>query len=422
MKRSRHKFGSGPGTFGDNAKAAMNRSRIVAVAAAFMAATALVSLYASKNKVVLLDVDWAGFDLNRAGQKYYDSVKDEFDAAADNYELHPYWSGTDKYIEKPLLPTFSKGLTGKNMLHQMFGARAKWMSEQFEQQGLDGFKIEKDKCVMSSFLTKAGIPQAPLLGPWRTLSDALGGVHDLKAGKFNITFPVVLKACHITQGGQSGVKVIKSRKVFEEKFEDYIDWVERYWVLKAVDAGRAWESSVNRMLNSLEPGLMIVQGFPGPPGSGPYEMKVEVIWGKAYMGFFANPMGPVVDRRCKIYHGIQDMTDTGWIEREAVYGELEWFCMEGHLPAVFELAERVALAAKVDQMRVDVFMSRDDPQHPVVNENSLFSMQGHHEHTQYMGKVWMDGFQSRKRISNDKGPPYSPTRIQPKGNYTIKVN
>eukprot|EP00041_Stephanoeca_diplocostata_P001216 m.19168 g.19168 ORF g.19168 m.19168 type:complete len:417 (+) comp11725_c0_seq1:117-1367(+) len=374
----------------------------------------LLFQYASTHKIVLMDVDVQSLDMKGTGKEYYLRQKSVFEASAKNFLLHPYWVGTEKYVDQKWW-SLSKAIpwsVGNNVFSSMMHARAQNMNELFETLGLDGYKIEKDKCIMSQWLKDAEIPQQPILGPWRNLSSAVAALHAIKDGtESGIQFPLLLKACHITQGGQHGVNFIDSKEAFAERFDEYLTWVENFFVLKAVDTGRKWETTVRNMLSSLSPGIMAVEAFPIVVGErAPFEIKVEVVWGRAYMGFWAYPMGPTVDRQCNLEHEFQ----YGALHPNSTLqpDELRWFCDNGHLQPVFALAERTARAAGVDQMRVDIFVNPADPEHPVVNENSLFSMQGHHQHTVYIGRVWLDGYLKREYHVPDMNPNAPPYRIE----------
>lgn len=292
-----------------------------------------VYLYIRTHKVVLLDVDVQGIDAKGTGKAYYLQQKSGFEGSAQNFLLHPYWAGTAKYVDQKWW-SISKAVpwsVGNNVFSSMINARAKNMNELFEKRGLDGYKIEKDKCIMSQWLKDAEIPQQPILGPWRNLSGAISALHALKDGtETGINFPLLLKACHITQGGQHGVNFIRSREDFTKRFDEYLTWVESFFVLKAVDTGRKWEATVRDMLSSLSPGIMAVEAFPiAAKERSPFELKIEVVWGRAYMGFWAYPMGPTVDRQCNLEHNFQygHLHPNSTLQPE----ELRWFCDDGHM-------------------------------------------------------------------------------------------
>ena len=75
-------------------------------------------------------------------------------------------------------------------------------------------------------------------------------------------------------------------------------------------------------------------------------------------------------------------------ESETVNGDnREWVRTEGHMACVFKLAERVARAAAIDQMRVDIFVTKGDPDGCMVNENSLSSGSDVWPHRMYAARL-----------------------------------
>jgi len=123
----------------------------------------------------------------------------------------------------------------------------------------------------------------------------------------------------------------------------------------------------------------------GRVAAGLVEMKVEVFWGRVYgmlldgsTLFLRNSevedytpfMGAVLHMPPK------DKPRTAWI-RDG-----------GYLDCVIETAERVAHAAHIDYVRVDIFLDKGDPKGCAVNEISFSSRYAYHGHEQYMAKVW----------------------------------
>ena len=249
------------------------------------------------------------------------------------------------------------------------------------------------------------------------------------AGDSGIAFPVFVKACHITQGGQNGWMRVASAEKWAAGVADagadpaedlrssgkQLLWALRKWDEKAVDVGRPWETAMGPMLASLAPGIMAVQGFPAYPGAAaPYEVKVEVVWGQAYIALpqwhnehQEQVTAGAILRPCEFSFGSDETHNYHWACERLPTGTPGG---DTAMDFVWKLSEQTARAAGADQMRVDVFMDRNNPTKPVVNEISLFSMTGKYGHTHYLGKLWFDGYRERRyRLMEnvpDEGRPY----------------
>ena len=211
------------------------------------------------------------WDIWRKGASHYDAEKKA--SAVDGFLLHPYWASTKKYIRR-----VDNHLV-ENEFEVMLQARAMGALELFNADPHeDGFKIEKDKCVMSEFLARNKVRQMPILGPWRgtvekTL-DQLKFLRDMAPGQSpDLTYPIFIKACHLTQGAQKGFHVIRSQKDLRERWAEVTDFVKFKWKVVAIDAGRSWAKAANPLLASLDPGFMLVQAHKDPRGI--IEAKVE---------------------------------------------------------------------------------------------------------------------------------------------------
>ena len=88
-------------------------------------------------------------------------------------------------------------------------------------------------------------------------------------------------------------------------------------------------------------------------------------------------------------------------------GPGEWVREEGHLACVFRLAERVAFAAAIDQMRVDIFVEKGNPDACMVNENSLSSGSDTWPHRMYVARLWAEGHERHlyTAFGNASGKP-----------------
>ena len=119
---------------------------------------------------------------------------------------------------------------------------------------------------------------------------------------------------------------------------------------------------------------------PGPP---------QVLWARAYfceLVLGARP-GPT---QFYLLRGPDDDEAVAQDPHGMEHGR-EWVRKEGHMACVWRLAERVARAAAVDQMRVDIFVAKGDPDGCMVNENSLSSGSDTWPHRMYVARLWAEG-------------------------------
>jgi broad specificity phosphatase PhoE len=83
--------------------------------------------------------------------------------------------------------------------------------------------------------------------------------------------------------------------------------------------------------------------------------------------------------------------------------EYAWLRNGKILDRAFATAEAVAHRLGADQVRVDVFVSKDPEQMPIVNEISLSSGHYYRYHTTFIAQEWADGH--RIRDSKPYGGP-----------------
>jgi len=256
----------------------------------------------------------------------------------------------------------------------------------------DGFKIEKDKCIMTQWLIGAGLPTPAIAGPWRTLE---GTVTALREGSFDLRFPVFLKACHITQGDQNGVLKIKTKADLIDEFTRIQAWTKKLWNTLANDDVRSWAPEADKFLATLQPGFMVVESFEADEFR---EDKLDFFWGEPYFGV-----------------NLQDM-DTD-VNKSLIGMPLQEQCIQARsdlsdpkLTQVIELGYKVAAAAGADNIRVDIFYDGSDPSKAAVNEISLFSGSPCiYNHGIQMGKAWLYGYQNDGLhvVADTTLPPYT---------------
>lgn len=272
------------------------------------------------------------------------------------------------------------------------GRAVTFLQEVREDPQQDGFKVEKDKCLMTEWLAANNLPQPRMVGPWRELPKTIATLREIANGRMPdgekaISYPFFLKACHITQGVQHGTHLVKSQQDLKDNFETYAAWVRDIWGTVSRDWERPWAREAEVLYPMVNPGIMIVEGwkYTHPP---PAEIKVEVIWGAAFVGFFlgTNPstdagLNGFTDRHCSNLQGINN----------------SWFCPVSE--SVFDLAEKAAETLGADEIRIDIFVHPTNPELHAINEISLFSG---HPSARYvkpqMGEAWLYGYRDKNAV------------------------
>lgn len=330
---------------------------------------------------------------NLMAGRYYQQQKPLFEAAAREFKLHPYFTHT--------------AFTGVDMrYHEIVHERIKAMAKMQTEDGRDDFKIEKDKCYMARFFDRNDIPQCEVLGTWRECADLTTALkspalvnrlykqHRLHKGQQNSTrWPVFLKACHLTQSSSRGTRAVTSAA--ELASADIADWIHEKWDFRANDFEREWQKEGNMLTQDLTPGFLLQAPMHMPVHSpawevqgrfsvGLEELRVEVLWGRAYMALMDGAFMFLRDGTQHDYSTWRALfkMSIGPQERTA------WVSEQGYMDCVWRTAERVAKAAAIDAIRVDIFLRRGDPEGCMVNEDSLSSGLVYFGHDEYIAKIW----------------------------------
>ncbi|GAB5371932.1 hypothetical protein AAMO2058_001622500 [Amorphochlora amoebiformis] len=308
-------------------------------------------------------------------EMYYLSQLPHIEASINNFTLHPYFTKTEVWA----------GIRLEDIIIQ----RAKSFTLQFDTTGATGYKIEKDKCYMLNFLAAHRIEIPEIIGIYKDREVFFKRLVELKASMNTTKYPIFAKACHLTQGGDKGTTIVNSAsRLTMELFP----WAEQKWDQVARDDNRPWSENMNRLLANLEPGIALQRKFDGfrlSPNHTPLEVKVEVVWGRAYLGLFADFHDIVALR-----DGTFEFTDrTRYSPDHYTVGNhpdtrLLWLQDEGHMRSVWALAESVARAIGVGELRVDIFIDPVRPAHPAVNEISLCSGHNYFFHSTYLAEAW----------------------------------
>jgi hypothetical protein len=290
--------------------------------------------------------------------------------SARSFDLHGYWSKHMK-IDSP-------DISWTEILTQ----RVRSMRMQLEE-GREDHRVEKDKCEMLRWLERNGFPIPKVVGIWQGEAEAF--LTDLFQLPSNSSWPLFAKSCHLTQGVEDSVRMLRSPEQILEHREDWSAFIRQKWSKKTHDADRIFADDSNALSRDLAPGFVLQHGFPSV-----VEFKVLVIWGRAYVGYLIENEGLV----CRDGTWEQGDRARPWGTAAPVpvsqVPEVAW--VEDRLERVWKLAEAVALAAGNDQIRVDIFVSRHYPEAIAVNEISLSSGQSMYMHTEFVTKLWAEPY------------------------------
>mmetsp|Transcript_3339 Transcript_3339/g.12090 ORF Transcript_3339/g.12090 Transcript_3339/m.12090 type:complete len:504 (+) Transcript_3339:160-1671(+) len=330
---------------------------------------------------------------------YYMEQKPLFEEAAKNFSLHWYFSHT-------IVPD---GYVG---WYDMISCRTIAMASLLVNEGRDDANIEKDKCQMYSFLQLNKLPIVPLLGSvWRDDQQFVKDMCTSDDTELGISaYPVFVKSCHLTQGSSKGTTMIRSRPQLDQLCTSgqLEKWVEEKWVYRANDWERPWRKEGNMLTDNLKPGF-ILQGSAGLSYN-PYtdkmqilELKVEVLWGRAYLATSNDVLKGTIflrDGTIEIYPG-------GWgqaMTAHVLEDRMVWLQEEPrYLECVWRLAEYTAILMSADQVRIDIFIIQSDPEGCVINENSLSSGAGYAMHFDFLSRVWADPYRDRLFATYNNG-------------------
>mmetsp|Transcript_22232 Transcript_22232/g.33127 ORF Transcript_22232/g.33127 Transcript_22232/m.33127 type:complete len:575 (+) Transcript_22232:31-1755(+) len=337
-----------------------------------------------------------------------------------NFTLHPYFSHTDAW----------KGARWDEMIEERVAA----MGRELDQHGKKGFKIEKDKCDMMKFFQRHEIPIPRIISMTRNRDEAEKAINDILANPVNYPFPMFHKSCHLTQGSDKGMMPLKKSDFTSSGVSNkLLPWMNRKWAQRPTDNGRRWRDTMNRLLDTLEPGMAIQAPFKGmriSPYNTPLEVKVEVIWGRAYLGLFADYHDVIALRDGSLEFTCRDRACSQWWSHGNVPDlRLKWVVENGHMEAVWALAELAAQRIGIDEARIDIFIDPQRPERPVVNEISLSSGHEYMYHTEYLAEAWAGphlSLQGKSGESEWPKPRVRATDIEvhmqpppPPGGYTL---
>jgi len=298
------------------------------------------------------------------------------------FTLHPYFQ----------LPDLPHNLSWHQMLHE----RVKMFRRRMDEQGMRDFEVEKDRCKMYAFYRKHNLPLLPLHGEWHSLTELHAAVRDGEAFRNVTSWPVFWKACHLTQSSSEATRAMHAPPTQAEAAE-LMSWLAAKWDQRADDFERVWAADGNAITQGIEPGFLLQAPMPlankfvvkGRISVGLAEVRVEVLWGRAYLALMDGVT--VFTRDGKT----QDFSKVDLFSSSSSVIERHWFFEDGHHECVFSVAERAADAAGVDSIRIDIFMDRAQPKACVINENSLSSGMVYWGHEPYLTRMWVEPHASK---------------------------
>merc|ERR1711865_318406 len=343
-----------------------------------------------------------GFYHNQHATEYFEAQRPLFEAAAAEYHVHRYFST----LEVP------KEISWHNMIHARIIAFAQLQLS----EGRDDFRVEKDRCAMYEFFRRNNIPICKVLGSWRDQNQMLQSFSNGSFSSAVPTWPVFLKACHLTQSSSKGTRIIKSAEHLSQIMsEDLPAWVGEKWAFRAHDFDRPWVKEGDQLTDALVPSFLVQGPFeqPGHPWEahgrmavGLLEMRVEVLWGRAYLAQLDGCILFFRDGQVEDYS-----TYLGFLKIPMLNTEkTRWIIEQGYMDCVWKLAEKTAKATATENIRIDMFLKHGDPAGCTVNENSLSSGLLYWGHDDYLAQTWAGPHASKKyKILESDKPVYELT-------------
>ena len=205
--------------------------------------------------------------------------------------------------------------------------------------------------------------------------------------------------------------------------------------MRADDFTRPWRQDSNALTDTIAPGAFLQEAIetvhvPEENKRGAFELKVEVLWGRAYLAAFqfggvepggfdtkvhlrreSAPFGPAANgsgidgSQIRIEAStyaesligashLVNASDDFWAAR--------WLMADQrHIECAFSLAERAARAIGADWIRWDILLIPSKPMECVINENSLSSGQRYGQHGEALVQLWLTPY--RKKWSYQRG-------------------
>lgn len=337
----------------------------------------LKGLYPYHFPLVVRVFQYAQMARNEHPGVYYEHERPHILKSLQTFSLHPYF-------QMPYVPNASDW-------HGLLHERVKNFRRQMDTTGARDFEMEKDRCQMYRFYRKHNLPLLPLHGEWHTLNELLSAVQDGRAFHNTSAWPVFWKACHLTQSSSAATRAMKAPPTPAE-VNELTSWLVAKWEQRANDFERVWAADGNAITAGIMPGFLLQAPMrtastfkvEGRISVGLAELRVEVLWGRAYLALLD---GVTVFTRDRMTQDFSSASTFG--QKQPVYTR-HWFFDEGHDECVFTVAEKAAHVAGVDSVRIDIFLDRARPEACTINENSLSSGMVYWGHEQFMTRLWAE--------------------------------
>mmetsp|Transcript_35920 Transcript_35920/g.50301 ORF Transcript_35920/g.50301 Transcript_35920/m.50301 type:complete len:493 (+) Transcript_35920:75-1553(+) len=326
-------------------------------------------------------------------KKYMEDQREIVLNNAAEWELHRSLEAMEKEVYS--------GMT----FYDIIATRAKVFEANLDAHGWSDFRLEKDKCEMYTFIKNNGFPYCEVLGEYNSIQDWRSSGKEVRKN-FCAGQRCFAKMCHITMGHLNSAVHIRP----ERPWSYYVEWAENLWYKRPIDWDRTWGPTFDKLTATLTPRAMIQTGFSGGRNKGkdsPIEVKVEVVWGHAYLAYVSMGIhdcgNPIIlrDGTVAIYNF------ENYLVEKPDQCHKESIVDKGKMDVVWHMAEAFAKATTFDSIRIDIFIPENgDPREAVINEISLSSGAGYAWHWEFFTKLWVDGYKARKlRRSIGKVPP-----------------
>ncbi|KAL1527813.1 hypothetical protein AB1Y20_009196 [Prymnesium parvum] len=304
--------------------------------------------------------------------------------------------------------------------YQLLTMRAKAQKLNYDTQRWVDYQVEKDRCAMAIFIEKNGFPSCSLAAMWDSYEH-----HTLEEGLASLfaqttEWPLIFKMCHITMGGYKAAWAVfdssegdQSGSMGNERLgytptksaQATLRKVDEFWYIHGTDADRPWRDYFDPLTDLVRPGVMVQRPFAGK--TRPAELKIEVLWGRAYLGIITEngiDWGKCDERDGLVLRDTDVVRNINEFTWETTHHECnEWIIKEGHLKYAWHLAEGFAKAAMIDAVRVDVFLHPGHPELAMINEISLTTGHFYNAHHHYMAQAWQQGHQAKEYETVDLG-------------------
>merc|ERR1711907_845724 len=157
-----------------------------------------------------------------------------------------------------------------------------------ETRGWDDYRVEKDKCTMYSWLKLNNFPHVALhfdpdagpQTPWRSEDKFIADMRDGRAYEGTQSWPIWVKACHLTQGSAESTRPLKNAEWITENIDQFDVWAKSKWNYVANDWEREWRDEGNALTADIPKGFLLQESAqltfdPNIQKKRIFELKIE---------------------------------------------------------------------------------------------------------------------------------------------------